>query len=145
MVRGKFQAALLKEVDQSRVKVGKKLVSIAKLPNGKVFIEFEDGETDEVDLLVAADGIRSVSHPSPPTLTPLSIRTLQADKTVHSINRLPNTQDQIQRPIRLPHHNLQIRRRQPSRHRHPHPQRLHLLAKPQRSLHLHQPPRQRRL
>lgn len=62
MVRAKLQAALLKEVDQSRVKLNKKLTDIEKLPNGKITIRFHDGHKDEVDLLVAADGIRSVSH-----------------------------------------------------------------------------------
>ncbi|KAJ4194396.1 hypothetical protein NW755_003152 [Fusarium falciforme] len=58
--RAKLQAALLKEVDQSRIQLSKKLVDIEKLPSGRVVIRFEDGHTDEVDLLVAADGIRSV-------------------------------------------------------------------------------------
>ncbi|OLN83310.1 Salicylate hydroxylase 2 [Colletotrichum chlorophyti] len=59
LVRAKLQAALLKEVDQSRVKTSKKLTSISKLPSGTIEIRFEDGFTDEVDLLVGADGIRS--------------------------------------------------------------------------------------
>jgi len=65
VVRAKLQAALLKEIDQSRVVVGKKLVEVNPLPNGKVKIRFEDGPTDEVDLLVGADGIRSVSSIEP--------------------------------------------------------------------------------
>ncbi|KAK2017519.1 FAD/NAD(P)-binding domain-containing protein [Colletotrichum eremochloae] len=59
MVRAKLQAALLKDVDQSRVKTSKKLVDISVLPSGRVRITFQDGLTDEVDLLVGADGIRS--------------------------------------------------------------------------------------
>ncbi|KAK2047172.1 FAD/NAD(P)-binding domain-containing protein [Colletotrichum somersetense] len=59
MVRAKLQAALLKDVDQSRVKTSKKLVDISVLPSGRVRIGFEDGLTDEVELLVGADGIRS--------------------------------------------------------------------------------------
>ncbi|KAK1716186.1 uncharacterized protein BDZ83DRAFT_587412 [Colletotrichum acutatum] len=59
MVRAKLQAALLKEVDQSRIKTSKKLVDITKLPTGRIAIRFEDGFSDEVDLLVGADGIRS--------------------------------------------------------------------------------------
>ncbi|TQN67659.1 2-heptyl-3-hydroxy-4(1H)-quinolone synthase [Colletotrichum shisoi] len=59
MVRAKLQAALLQDVDQSRVKTSKKLTSILVLPNGKVELSFEDGFTDDVDLLVGADGIRS--------------------------------------------------------------------------------------
>ncbi|KAK0374884.1 hypothetical protein CMEL01_14772 [Colletotrichum melonis] len=59
MVRAKLQAALLKEVDQSRIKTSKKLVDITKLSTGRIAIRFEDGFSDEVDLLVGADGIRS--------------------------------------------------------------------------------------
>ncbi|EFQ32899.1 hypothetical protein CGRA01v4_07843 [Colletotrichum graminicola] len=59
MMRAKLQAALLKDVDQSRVKTSKKLVDISVLPSGRVRIGFEDGLIDEVDLLVGADGIRS--------------------------------------------------------------------------------------
>ncbi|KAF9875421.1 hypothetical protein CkaCkLH20_07241 [Colletotrichum karsti] len=59
MVRAKLQAALLQEVDKTKIKVSMKLIGIAKLPNGKVQIKFSDGFVDEVDLLVGADGIRS--------------------------------------------------------------------------------------
>jgi salicylate hydroxylase len=58
--RALLQGALLKEVDQSRIQLNKKLVTLEKLPSGKVEIKFEDGFTDQVDLIVAADGIRSV-------------------------------------------------------------------------------------
>lgn len=40
--------------------VGKRLVDIEQLENKRVRIVFDDGFADEVDVLVAADGIRSV-------------------------------------------------------------------------------------
>ncbi|KAH6888162.1 hypothetical protein B0T10DRAFT_538865 [Thelonectria olida] len=57
--RALLQGALLKEVDQSRIQLNKKLITLEKLPSGKVEIRFEDGSTDQVDLIVGADGIRS--------------------------------------------------------------------------------------
>lgn len=62
--RALLQNALLKEVDQPRIQLSKRLVSLEKLPSGKVEIKFGDGFTDQVDLVVGADGIRSVSSPS---------------------------------------------------------------------------------
>ncbi|KAF5521642.1 2-heptyl-3-hydroxy-4(1H)-quinolone synthase [Colletotrichum aenigma] len=59
LVRAKLQAALLQEVDKFRIRVSKKLTNIEKLQNGKIRIDFADGFTDEVDLLIGADGIRS--------------------------------------------------------------------------------------
>jgi 2-polyprenyl-6-methoxyphenol hydroxylase-like FAD-dependent oxidoreductase len=59
--RSILQAALLKEVDKSKVKLSTRLVGLEKLSNGQVKINFDDSSTDQVDLLVAADGIRSVS------------------------------------------------------------------------------------
>jgi salicylate hydroxylase len=47
-------------VDQTHVHVGKRLVDIEQLENKRVRIVFDDGFADEVDVLVAADGIRSV-------------------------------------------------------------------------------------
>ncbi|KAI0827792.1 hypothetical protein F5Y06DRAFT_283550 [Hypoxylon sp. FL0890] len=59
--RAKLQQALLRAVDQSRIHVGKKLVRISRLDGGKKLrLVFEDGFVDDVDVLVGADGIRSV-------------------------------------------------------------------------------------
>ncbi|KAM0227398.1 hypothetical protein ACHAPO_011584 [Fusarium lateritium] len=57
--RGKLQRALLKETDPCRIRPGMKLGSIELLPCGKLHLTFDNGFTDNVDLLVGADGIRS--------------------------------------------------------------------------------------
>lgn len=65
MVRPKLQDALLKEVDQAKIQTSRKLVNIERILSpesaGKLRIIFHDGFEDQVDLLVGADGIRSVS------------------------------------------------------------------------------------
>lgn len=70
LARAKLQAALLKEVDSTRVHVGKRLVAIAHLPNdndrNRIRLTFQCGYIADVDLLVAADGSRSVSRPNVP-------------------------------------------------------------------------------
>ncbi|KAM0540893.1 hypothetical protein ACHAPJ_013459 [Fusarium lateritium] len=58
--RGKLQKALFAQVDKSRVRTGMKFVSIEQLSCGKLHLKFDNGFTDLVDLLVGADGIRSV-------------------------------------------------------------------------------------
>lgn len=58
--RAKLQNALLREVDKTRVNLSSKLVRIEKTPSGQVLLQFANGFEEEVDLLVGADGIRSV-------------------------------------------------------------------------------------
>ncbi|KAM0342025.1 hypothetical protein ACHAPU_009753 [Fusarium lateritium] len=45
-----------------RIQPGMKLVSTERLPCGKLRLRFNDGFTDEVDLLIGADGIRSFDY-----------------------------------------------------------------------------------
>jgi len=59
LLRPKLQAALLEGADHTRIHVNKKLATISCVSN-KIRILFEDGHIDVVDLLVGADGIRSV-------------------------------------------------------------------------------------
>lgn len=63
LLRAKLQAGLLRKVDPDRVHVKKRLSKVEHLPNNRIRISFEDGHTDTVDLLIAADGIRSVRQP----------------------------------------------------------------------------------
>ncbi|RSL39574.1 hypothetical protein CEP53_013956 [Fusarium sp. AF-6] len=58
--RSVLQQALLKQVPAGIINIGKKLTRIERLPSGKIELAFADGSRDQVDLLVGADGIRSV-------------------------------------------------------------------------------------
>lgn len=56
-----LQKALRDALPEDIVKLRKRLLSLDQLPKGGVKLSFEDGTTAEVDLVIGADGIRSVS------------------------------------------------------------------------------------
>ncbi|KAE8166062.1 monooxygenase [Aspergillus tamarii] len=59
-LRSVLQQALLKAVDKEKLRLSSRLVEIRELPNKTLSLRFEDGHADEVDLLIGADGVRSV-------------------------------------------------------------------------------------
>ncbi|KAB8259399.1 monooxygenase [Aspergillus pseudonomiae] len=59
-LRSVLQQALLKAVDKTKLRLSSRLVEIRELPNKALLLRFEDGHVDEVDLLIGADGVRSV-------------------------------------------------------------------------------------
>ena len=48
-------------MDKEKLRLSSRLVEIRELPNKTLSLRFEDGHADEVDLLIGADGVRSVS------------------------------------------------------------------------------------
>ncbi len=58
--RARLQQALLNVAPKERLHLQKRLAQIDFLPSGEVRLEFEDGYSTFVDLVVGADGIRSV-------------------------------------------------------------------------------------
>ncbi|KAA8642007.1 uncharacterized protein ATNIH1004_010946 [Aspergillus tanneri] len=59
-LRSVLQQYLLKAVDQLKMRLSSRLTKMVELANGKLSFCFEDGYTDNVDLAVGADGVRSV-------------------------------------------------------------------------------------
>ncbi|KIX94173.1 uncharacterized protein Z520_10199 [Fonsecaea multimorphosa CBS 102226] len=62
--RTRLQSALIKQVAPGTIKLNKRLVAVKNLPQGGVSLAFEDGFETTVDLVVGADGIRSVVRDS---------------------------------------------------------------------------------
>jgi salicylate hydroxylase len=62
--RGHLQQALLKHIPRDIIHLKKKLVSATADPRVGVKIQFRDGNTATADILIGADGIRSVSASS---------------------------------------------------------------------------------
>ena len=59
--RATLQNALLAANDRSKIRTSKKLTKLTQLPSGRVQIAFDEG-FEEVDLVIGADGIRSVFY-----------------------------------------------------------------------------------
>jgi salicylate hydroxylase len=62
--RTRLQWALLRQVPADVIQLGKKLVSVRRMAEEGVKLAFSDGSEASVDLLVGADGIRSVVRES---------------------------------------------------------------------------------
>lgn len=135
--RAKLQNALLRGINRVNIRVGKKLTKVSRLPSGKLSIAFQDGQVDEVDLLIGADGLRSVSPSNSPSRSSHVEYKAAGRQTIHS----PILQHEIHRLNILPHPRP-IHRRQP--HQRPTP-RSHLLARHQRKINLHLSPSRQRL
>ncbi len=57
--RGRFQQALLTEIDSNKIHLNKRISSLIQHA-GNVELKFNDGSTAEADLVIGADGIKSV-------------------------------------------------------------------------------------
>lgn len=97
MVRAKLQKALLSAVDGSKVRTGKKLVSVVEeaSTSGSIQLTFADGESSSFDLVIGADGIRSVVRSFLSPSHKLSYngqsayRTILRKSDVEAINGIP--------------------------------------------------------
>ncbi|KAL5342277.1 hypothetical protein BJX70DRAFT_394870 [Aspergillus crustosus] len=58
--RSVLQKALLANVSSSLISLSSRLTSITENPSGSLTLAFSNGHTTEVDLLIGADGVRSV-------------------------------------------------------------------------------------
>lgn len=85
-------------MDKKHIHVGKRLVKFEMIADDRVRLFFEDGYKDEVDVLVGADGIRSVCET-------LMERVLLTDiQKAHPSDLFPNIQPQLQWAVCISYH-----------------------------------------
>jgi len=58
--RTRLQKALLETVPQGIIRLDKRLIFMEDLGDAGISLRFEDGKEETVDLVIGADGIRSV-------------------------------------------------------------------------------------
>lgn len=61
MHRATLQKALLKQLPAEILHLGKRVLTVDASSEDKVVVKFEDGTEVEADLVIGADGIKSVS------------------------------------------------------------------------------------
>jgi 2-polyprenyl-6-methoxyphenol hydroxylase-like FAD-dependent oxidoreductase len=60
VARDEVHRAFLRQVPESAVTWGKKVISVKQIDDGGVEVGFEDGSVEEADIVLGADGVRSV-------------------------------------------------------------------------------------
>lgn len=75
--RTALQSALLSHVKPGTIQLSKKLAHVLDKGEKGVELQFEDGTVATADLVVGADGIRSVCVPLPSLILPISIANLK--------------------------------------------------------------------
>jgi 2-polyprenyl-6-methoxyphenol hydroxylase-like FAD-dependent oxidoreductase len=60
--RGALQQILLQHLPNTSIQLNKRLNALEQLPNGRVKATFLDGSSEESDLLIGADGLRSTTR-----------------------------------------------------------------------------------
>lgn len=63
MHRAKLQKALLKHVPRQLISLGKKAIAVNAIREDGVTVTFTDGTTIKADVVIGADGIKSVRRP----------------------------------------------------------------------------------
>lgn len=89
--RTRLQAALLEKIPSGIIQFSKKLVSLEDLGENKgVHLVFKDGTETTADLVLGADGIRSVGLPLCDTWLALLL-TVSIDCSADFVSRSPST------------------------------------------------------